>query len=123
MHRSSTRFILAAAPIVCSFPAQAQDPASLKQCHILPDSAERLACYDRVSGHVDQLPDIGPLEGTTAAAGQTADEQAVAAAVSQEELPSILDAAWRLTEDSDRYPISMYHANYILPLRYTNDGL
>lgn len=118
--RSSTRFLLAAALIVAPFSTQAQDPEAPHQCHDVSEAAERLACYDRLSGRVDKAPGIVPAEAKTAVIDQSADEQPMASRSPREDLPSILDAAWRLSEDSDRYPISMYHANYILPLRYTD---
>ncbi len=112
---------LAAVLGLASLAAQAQDPAALEQCHAIADAGERLACYDRVSGRADPAPDAGLAATPTLA--HPGDEQPggePTAAASGEERPSILDAAWRQTADSDRYPISMYHANYILPLRYTN---
>jgi len=120
--RFSTRFALAAALVVIPFSAQAQDPASPQQCHDLSDGAERLACYDRVSGRIAKVPGIVPVQATTAAVDESAGEQPIASTASREDPPSILDAAWRLGEDSDRYPISMYHPNYVLPLHYTDDA-
>ena len=87
----------------------------------MPDAAERLTCYDRVSGRVDPEPDISPGVAPTATVEPSGEQQAAASESADAALPSILEAAWRLGEDSDRYPISMYHANYILPLRYTSD--
>ncbi|MCU0989824.1 MAG: phospholipase A [Xanthomonadales bacterium] len=122
--RSSGHGLAAALATVlglASLAAQAQDPAALEQCHAIADAGERLACYDRVSGRADPAPDAGlAATPTLAHAGDVQPGGEQTAAASGEEQPSILDAAWRLTADSDRYPISMYHANYILPLRYTN---
>ncbi len=119
--RLSSWAALAAALIITSFTAQAQDFDALSQCHNMPDAAERLACYDQVSGRVNPEPDINPEVATATLIGPSSDQQAAASDAPEEALPSILDAAWRLSEDSDRYPISMYHANYILPLRYTSE--
>ena len=93
---------LALALVAAPFAAQAQNPATLQQCHTLANATERLNCYDRLSGRTDEVAKIS-----------------VGLAETGE--PSILEAAWRLKPDSDRYPISMYHANYILPVRYTGD--
>jgi phospholipase A1 len=97
---------------------QAQGPAALEQCHAIADAGERLACYDRISGRADPAPDAGPAVATTLA--HPGGEPPAASEASREGQPSILDAAWGFSTDADRYPISMYHANYILPLRYTN---
>jgi phospholipase A1 len=113
---------LAAALTLASVVAQAQDPAALGQCHAIANAGERLACYDRVSGRADRAPDISPAEATASTPGQAGGEQPVASEPPSESQPSILDAAWRLDADAERYPISMYHANYILPLRYTNEA-
>jgi len=117
----TTCLVLTASLIVAPLSAQAQDPAKPHQCHDLSDGAQRLACYDRLSGHVAKAPGIDPAEANAAAIGQAVKEQAMASRALREDPPSILDAAWRLSDDADRYPISMYHANYVLPLRYTDD--
>lgn len=111
---------LAAALSIVSFAAQAEVPTALQQCHDMQSAAERLACYDQVSGRVDPEPDISGEGTISAVMAQAGDEQPPDAEPLSAAEPSILDAAWRLSADSDRYPISMYHANYILPLRYTN---
>ncbi|RPH93978.1 MAG: phospholipase [Lysobacterales bacterium] len=56
----------------------------------------------------------------TSTPGSPGAEQSAASEPPRADQPSILDAAWGFSEDTNRYPISMYHANYILPLRYTN---
>lgn len=104
-----------------SLAAQAQDPATLQQCHDTLDAAERLACYDRVSGRLASPPAQSPQVVETGPSEMSGEQQPVALDSSAETSPSILDTAWHLGADSDRYPISMYHANYILPLRYSSD--
>jgi phospholipase A1 len=112
----------------------AQDPVALAECHAMTDDRSRLDCYDQVSGRAPMSPELtipDTIEpGLQAAGEQATDRQAgvgeaagaQSPADAEEPLrPSILDAAWGLAEDSKRYPISMYHTNYILPLRYTGD--
>ena len=99
--------LFAAALTVASFAAQAQEPAALEQCHAIADAGGRLACYDRVSGHADRAPDTSPAEATVSTLGHSGGEQPSAAEPPSEGQPSILDAAWRLSANSDRYPISM----------------
>lgn len=107
--------LLAVALSLASAAAQAQDPAALEQCHAIQEPGARLTCYDRVSGRAERAPGMAPLEATAATSGQPA-----AAEPSDQAPASILDAAWHLGAYADRYPISLYHPNYILPLSYTN---
>ena len=46
---------LCAAAASCAGSALAQAPA-LSECHAIPGAAERLACYDRVSGRAPAPP-------------------------------------------------------------------
>lgn len=94
---------------------QSQAPATLKQCHDIEEASERLACYDRVSDRADAVIFSSRFDSGTDA---TPSESDTSADVAQS---SLLEAAWRLNPESDRYPIGMYHANYILPLTYSND--
>ncbi|MBS0380206.1 MAG: hypothetical protein JSS29_17130 [Proteobacteria bacterium] len=48
-------------------PAHADTPMSLKDCAALPSDAERLACYDRLSGHTAPAPAAGPSSAGPAA--------------------------------------------------------
>jgi len=105
--------VFAAVLGVNSLAVQAQDPATLQQCHDIQDAAERLACYDRISDRTAEVqgsPSVDPGNAQTTNGASSSEVQ-----------PSILEAAWRLNPESERYSISMYHANYILPLRYSND--
>ncbi len=48
-------------------PAHADTPMSLKDCAALPSDAERLACYDRLSGRTAPAPAAGPSSASPAA--------------------------------------------------------
>jgi phospholipase A1 len=101
---------------LASAAAQAQGPAALEQCHAIAEPGARLACYDRLSGRPAAAPGPDPVEAIVSM------PEPPASGVSPDGDPgSILDAAWHLGAYSDRYPISMYHPNYLLPLSYTNE--
>lgn len=100
---------------LASAAAQARDPASLEDCHGIGEPEARLACYDRVSGRLDPTLGSDPIEAIV-----TTPVQPASGPSSSQNPLSILDAAWHLGAYADRYPISMYHPNYILPLSYTN---
>jgi phospholipase A1 len=101
-HRLALAFALALG--LAGNAAHAQGLEALQACHTLADAAERLACYDRASGR-DNSSEAAPGDIELASASE----------------PSILEAAWQLNAESDPFPISMYHSNYILPFRYSND--
>ena len=111
--------MLACVLFLASAAAQAEEPSALGQCHGIAEAAARLACYDRVSGRPDPIPDLSP-ELDPVEAIVSSPEYSASGLPAGQGHPSILDAAWHLGAYADRYPISMYHANYFLPLSYTN---
>lgn len=108
--------VFATALVFVSAAVQAEDTGALESCHAIADAESRLACYDRVSGRPDTSPEPDAVETILST------PEPPASAMSSDDVPdSILDAAWHLGAYSDRYPISLYHPNYLLPLSYTNE--
>ena len=90
-------------------------PRTLADCHGIAAAADRLACYDTVSGRAS---------AATAATPAAAPADAMARAVAEEapgRKASILDAAWGFDPSSPRYDIRFHRSNYLLVGRYTDD--
>jgi len=112
--------VLGAALTAACATAHAQDPAALAQCRDIASDRERLACYDRVSGRAPAAPSIDAPVAKTPAPQQSAGEKALVRAPAAKKELSILDAAWGLDAESDRYTINLYHPNYVLLFRYSD---
>ena len=103
-------------------------PSAIADCHRIPTSNERLACYDSVSGRTAPATTAAPAPAAPAAAPGVASEagrpDAMSAAVHKEaaenKAPSLIDASWGFYPDSQRYDIRFYRANYFLVGRYTD---
>ncbi|MCC6870016.1 MAG: phospholipase A [Burkholderiales bacterium] len=98
-------------------------PEGLADCRAIADPAQRLACYDRVSGRAVEAtpPAVGSPRG--AADAQGAGEvrgTGTAASTRMEDTASLLETAWGLHPDAPRNAIRFYNANYLLFGRYTN---
>jgi phospholipase A1 len=101
-------------------PALAQSAASaLTECHALERGADRLACYDRVSGR-EGRPAADPGPGTTAAPAAAATGQP-AAATPDTSVATAIDRSWGLDRNSDRYGLSFYRSNYLLVARWSDN--
>jgi phospholipase A1/A2 len=86
--------------------AQAASP-SIGECAAIDADAERLACYDRVSGRT--------------AAPVAPDQPPISVPVGKRPAPgSLIDTAWGFEPESDRYALNLYNPNYFLLARYTN---
>jgi phospholipase A1 len=95
-------------------PAQAQPPA-VADCHAIDSDAERLACYDRVTGRTADTPvPAASASPAPAAAAQPA------AATQASTAPSYLSHAWGLERDAPRVGLSFFHANYLLLARHSD---
>jgi len=115
-----------------SAPAFAQGaPAALAECHAIQADAERLACYDRLTGRGAPTastapavlpPSSSPAHGATglaAPASPVVAESAVAAAQPRPSA-SLLEQSWGLEPDSPRYGLSWYRSNYLLVARWSS---
>jgi phospholipase A1 len=112
-----TSLIPSCAALALATTAQAQSPAAA-DCHTIADPLQRLACYDRATGRT-----APPAASTTAAPAAAPAAPAAGREASAEPAPrraSLLDQAWDLTQDSDRYALKFYNSNYVLFARYSN---
>jgi phospholipase A1/A2 len=105
---------LAVAAAIGAAHAQPRAPAD---CHGIASSAERLACYDAVSGR----PAGPPPAATAPSSGAPPDAMSRAVAM---EAPrpqaSLIDSAWGFEPGSNKYDIRFYRSNYLLVGRYTD---
>lgn len=105
-------------------PALAQSaPPALAECAAIAVDAERLACFDRMSGRTPR-PAAAPTADAAAPAPAAADAGAAATTVSTPDAPqgtSMFDQAWAFEPSSARYNVSLYAPNYFLFGRYTTD--
>ena len=98
----------------------AQDSSN---CRNIVSSTERLACYDQANG----LPAVNSNSTATTATtvatpvAANAPEAAVVVAASPSQSTSIIDTAWGFNPDSERYALGMYHSNYLLLGRYSDN--
>jgi len=103
--------------------ALAQTPPSLADCAAIAADRERLACYDRASGRaIADAPVPAPAPGLPPAVpppvlGDASRQPAGALRAP----PSLIDSAWGFEPDSNRYAIDLYHQNYLLFARWTNN--
>ena len=100
-------------PILCNAylagPARAESSDEMSQCAQIEDEAERLKCYDELTGH--------QKKEEIATEPQAADK-----ASHKLEPLSYLSKLWHLEEDSRReeYAITTHRANYMLPFTYVS---
>jgi phospholipase A1/A2 len=80
-------------------------------CTLIQDDRDRLECYDRASGFPGRVP-VPPLDPSPAAAADTDARPASR---------SLIDQAWALGPDTDRYILGYHRPNYMLVARYTDD--
>jgi phospholipase A1/A2 len=97
----------------------------IQACAAITADLERLACYDRASGRPAAQP--GPVQRTdasAAAAPMTAPTVAphakTAAETAAPATASLIDGAWGLDSDSDRYLLALYRPNYLQIARFSN---
>ena len=105
-------------------------PAALAECHGKSSDAERLACYDAVSGRgaaarpTGDAPPRVPAE-SPARTSPAVSSDSIADAVHRESKvqgsPSMIDAGWDFNPDSPAFDIRFHRANYLLVGRYSTD--
>src|SRR5512135_430622 len=100
--------------------AQAASMADWEGCSAIPADAERLACYDRVSGR-SQLEAVPQVEAKPAP--QPAAAPALAQAVPPEpKLLSALSRHWELDDEAKQgaFLFQPHRPNYFLPVKYSS---
>jgi phospholipase A1 len=105
-------------PAAC---ALAQAP-SLSECHSIASAADRLACYDRVSGRPSPAA-LAPAPDSPRAPNAPAPFPSAIAnqqAVDAKKPKSMIDAEWDFNVDSPRHDLRFFHENYLLFGRYTD---
>jgi phospholipase A1 len=113
--RSVTACILCATAVWGAGSALAQAPA-LSECHAIAGAAERLACYDRISGRASAPASAQVPAAPTPVPSPIANEEKALA----KKQDSMIDTAWDFDPDSARYDIRFHRENYFLFGRYTN---
>ncbi len=96
-------------------------PASVADCHRIAASAQRLACYDAVSGRTAGARTAAePAAGAAprAPAAQTQYPQASVRTPSAK--LSMIDEAWGFDASSPRYLLGVYRSNYLLVAQHTD---
>ena len=105
-------------------PAHAATEAELAGCSAIPGDAERLACYDRVSGR--PVPEAEPVQQVAVPAAVQPGRPTAAAQSDEEtdenDLLSALSRHWELDDDAKRgaFLFRPHRANYFLPLKYSS---
>ena len=100
--------------------ARAASVADWEGCSAIPADAERLACYDRVSGR-SQLEAVPQVEAKPAP--QPAAAPALAQAVPPEpKLLSALSRHWELDDEAKQgaFLFQPHRPNYFLPVKYSS---
>ena len=102
--------------------AHAASIAAWEGCSPIPADAERLACYDRASGR--SQPEVEPvLPASTTIESQADTPSAMAQPAPPEpKLLSALSRHWELDDEAKQgaFLFRPHHANYFLPLKYSN---
>ena len=112
---------LAAVPFALALagPASAASVADWEGCSAIPADADRLACYDRVSGRVPEAE-----AAAAPAADGIAMEPAPVAEAQPADAPSLLSALsrhWELDDEAKQgaFLFRPHRPNYFLPVKYT----
>jgi phospholipase A1 len=98
--------------------ARAASIAAWEGCSAIPADADRLACYDRVSGR--SQPEAAPVPQTETRAEQP--PVAGQAALPEPKLLSALSRHWELDDEAKQgaFLFRPHHPNYFLPIKYSD---
>jgi phospholipase A1 len=109
--RRPLRRIALACLFVTLGPVRAATLADWEGCSTIPADAERLACFDRVSGRAE--PEAAPQPQPPSMAESEPE---------QPELLSTLSRHWELDDDAKQgaFLFRAHHPNYLLPLKYSS---
>ncbi len=105
-------------------PASAASIVDWEGCSSIPADADRLACYDRVSGR--SQPEVRPASPAAAAAApapQPAPSSAAAEPAQEPKLLSALSRHWELDDEAKQgaFLFRPHRPNYFLPIKVSND--
>ena len=97
--------------------AQAASIAAWEGCSAIPADAERLACYDRVSGRAQPEATLVPQTEP-----RLEHSSAVEQAVPEPKLLSALSRHWELDDEAKQgaFLFRPHHPNYFLPIKYSD---
>jgi phospholipase A1 len=116
--------VLATVALCLSGAALAQAPAAFAECAEIAVDSERLACYDRASGRTPAavpVPVPSPGQPPAAEPARTIQQAQAPSAGALRAPASPIDSAWGFEADSNRYTIDLYHQNYLLLARWTDN--
>ena len=102
-------------------PAQAASIAEWEGCSSIPADADRLACYDRVSGRSQPEAQPAPQAGSRTAPPPASPPAAAQAVPPEPKLLSALSRHWELDDEAKQgaFLFRPHHANYFLPVKYS----
>ena len=98
--------------------AHAKETVPGAQCLHIPDAEQRLACFDGAIGAAVGSPVV--TESAPASASLPPPEP-VPPPEAGSVRPSLIDTTWGFLPDSKPAYVRLHQANYLLPVRYTND--
>jgi len=102
--------------------AHAASVAELESCSAIPGDAERLACYDRVSGRPQPAPAPAAPAEARADVPPGAPPVAMQPAPAEPELLSALSRHWELDDEAKQgaFLFRPHRPNYFLPIKYSS---
>ena len=103
-------------------PARAASVADWESCSAISADAERLACYDRVSGRSQPEAMSAPAADAATDALPGAPPVAAQPASAEPELLSALSRHWELDDEAKQgaFLFRPHRPNYFLPIKYSN---
>jgi phospholipase A1 len=120
MRHTSRVFLLLLLGIGMGGTAGAASMADWEGCSSIPADAERLACYDRVSGR--SQPEAASLPPEAAKAEPAPVVPPIAQSAPEPQLLSALSRHWELDKEAKQgaFLFRPHHPNYFLPIKYSS---